>query len=170
MHRRLRPSPALVISLIALMIALGGTGYAAFRIPDGSVGTPQLKNGAVTARKVHRHTLLLSDFKPGQLSAGGAVQGPAGPRGPQGPPGPQGASGIAGTARAYGLVSASGGLNTARSKNIAGVTHPSGGVYCITLDGINPGSTTIVVTPDEGNAGLSGEIGHLDSASTDCPA
>jgi hypothetical protein len=29
MHRRLRPSPALVISLIALFVALGGTGYAA---------------------------------------------------------------------------------------------------------------------------------------------
>src|SRR5215475_9110879 len=55
MHRRLRaPSPALVISLIALFVALGGTTYAATSLPTGSVGTKQLKNGAVTASKIHK--------------------------------------------------------------------------------------------------------------------
>jgi hypothetical protein len=33
---------------IALFVALGGTSYAAFSLPAGSVGTKQLKNGAVT--------------------------------------------------------------------------------------------------------------------------
>jgi hypothetical protein len=34
MKRRLRtPSPALVISLIALFVALGGTSYAAIKLP-----------------------------------------------------------------------------------------------------------------------------------------
>jgi hypothetical protein len=51
----MRPSPALVISLIALFVALGGTSYAAvaLKIPKNSVGTPQLKNGAVTAAKLN---------------------------------------------------------------------------------------------------------------------
>jgi len=46
------PAPALVISLLALIIALGGTSYAAFSLPKNSVGTKQLKNGAVTAKKI----------------------------------------------------------------------------------------------------------------------
>jgi hypothetical protein len=56
-HRVSRPSPALIIALIALMVSLGGTGYAAFTLPRDSVGTNQLKNGAVTAAKVKRHSL-----------------------------------------------------------------------------------------------------------------
>ncbi len=52
---RLRaPSPALVVSLIALFVALGGSSYAAITasLPKNSVGTKQLKNGAVTATKI----------------------------------------------------------------------------------------------------------------------
>jgi hypothetical protein len=36
---------------------MGGTGYAAFTLPRNSVGNKQLKNGAVTAAKVKRHSL-----------------------------------------------------------------------------------------------------------------
>jgi hypothetical protein len=57
MHRVSRPSPALIIALIALMVSLGGTGYAAFTLPRDSVGTKQLKDGAVTGAKVKRHSL-----------------------------------------------------------------------------------------------------------------
>jgi hypothetical protein len=56
-HGVSRPSPALIIALIALMVSLGGTGYAAFTLPRDSVGTRQLQNGAVTAAKVKRHSL-----------------------------------------------------------------------------------------------------------------
>lgn len=53
MKGRLRaPSPALVISLIALFVALGGTTYAATSLPKNSVGTKQLKNNAVTGVKI----------------------------------------------------------------------------------------------------------------------
>jgi len=48
--KRMRPSPALVISLIALFVALGGTSYAAITtLPKNSVGTAQSENGAVTS-------------------------------------------------------------------------------------------------------------------------
>jgi hypothetical protein len=46
------PSPALVVSIIALVVALGGTSYAAFSVPRNSVGTRQLKNNAVTTSKI----------------------------------------------------------------------------------------------------------------------
>lgn len=85
-----RPSPALVVSSIALGLALGGTGYATvLNVPKSSVGTAQLKTGAVTTKKVKDRSLLRVDFKPGQLPAG-----PQGPQGPQGPPGPAGISGL----------------------------------------------------------------------------
>ena len=63
-----RPSPATVIATIALFVALGGTGYAAAKLPRNSVGTPQLKTNAVTSGKVKNGTLLAADFKSGELT------------------------------------------------------------------------------------------------------
>jgi hypothetical protein len=77
---RRRPSPAMVVASLALLVALGGTSYATVSLPRNSVGAVQLKNGAVTPPKVAKRTVAL--FK--------------GQRGPQGPPGPQGAQGPAG--------------------------------------------------------------------------
>ena len=56
-NRLSRPSPALIVAVIALIVSMGGTGYAAFTLPRNSVGTKQLKSGAVTAAKVKRHSL-----------------------------------------------------------------------------------------------------------------
>ena len=88
-----RPSPALVISCVALALALGGTSFAAVSaLPKNSVGTSQLKASAVTSAKVKNRTLLRADFAAGQLPAGPA--GPTGPIGPAGPAGPAGLSGL----------------------------------------------------------------------------
>lgn len=43
-----------VVAYLALFVALGGTGYAAIRLPAASVGTKQLRNGAVTNRKLQK--------------------------------------------------------------------------------------------------------------------
>ena len=83
-----RPTPATVIACIALIVALGGTGYAAVTLPANSVGTAQLKKDAVTSLKVKNHSLLIGDFKAGQIPAGSP--GPAGAPGAAGPPGPAG--------------------------------------------------------------------------------
>ena len=88
-----RPSPALVISCLALALALGGTSFAAVSaLPKNSVGTPQLKASAVTSAKVKNRSLLRADFASGQLPAG--PTGPTGPIGPAGPAGPAGLSGL----------------------------------------------------------------------------
>jgi len=41
------------LAALALFVALGGTGYAAVSIPHSSVGTRQLRNGAVTRAKLN---------------------------------------------------------------------------------------------------------------------
>jgi X-X-X-Leu-X-X-Gly heptad repeat protein len=74
-----RPSPAVVISLIALIVALGGTGYAAFRVPDNSIGTAQLRNGAVATKKLRNGAVTAAKINvrtltvPDALRAGSAT-------------------------------------------------------------------------------------------------
>jgi hypothetical protein len=82
-----RPSPALIVACIALAVALGGTGYAISSLPAGSVGTKQIRNGAVTGAKVKARTLDASKFKKGTLLQGArGEQGPRGEQGAQGNP------------------------------------------------------------------------------------
>jgi hypothetical protein len=102
-----KPSPAMIVACLALLVALSGTGMAAAtQLGRNSVGTLQLKDSAVTNAKIRNNavnsakvaarSLLRSDFAPGQL--------PAGPVGPQGPAGPTGPAGTAGPAGVVGPV------------------------------------------------------------------
>jgi hypothetical protein len=62
------PSPALVVAVIALIVALGGTGYAAITLPANSVGKKQLKKRAVTAAKIRRNAVTGSKIKDESLT------------------------------------------------------------------------------------------------------
>lgn len=77
--RRPRPTYANLTATLALFVALGGTSYAVTQLPRNSVGTAQLRNGAVT---------------PVKLSADAKTTGPRGPRGAEGPRGATGAAGL----------------------------------------------------------------------------
>ena len=95
------PSPALVLAGIALVVALGGTGYAALALPSNSVGTAQLKQDAVTSGKVKNGSLLRADFKAGQLPRGAkGARGAVGAKGATGATGATGAPGATGPAGA----------------------------------------------------------------------
>jgi hypothetical protein len=122
---RVRVSPSLVVASLALAISLGGTGYAALKLPANSVGAAQLKKGAVTSVKVKDASLLAGDFKPGQLPAG--APGPRGDKGDKGDPGAQGPSGPAGPAGLSNLqyVSAVSATDTISPKSMQ-VQCPSG--------------------------------------------
>jgi hypothetical protein len=58
-----RPSPALVIAIVALFVALGGTGYAASQINGKS-----LKNNSVPGKKLKNKTVAAGKVKPDTLT------------------------------------------------------------------------------------------------------
>lgn len=62
-----------VIAYLALFIALGGSGYAAVAIPRNSVGTQQLRNGAVTPAKLSGRQIGGSIFAWAYIDANGKV-------------------------------------------------------------------------------------------------
>jgi hypothetical protein len=61
------------IAYAALFIALGGTSYAAVNLPAGSVGTRQLRNGAVTPSKLSAKNFSGSVALWAQIEAGGRL-------------------------------------------------------------------------------------------------
>ena len=73
---RFRPSPALVVAPLALLVALGGTGMAAVAlVPKNSVGSAQVIDGSLQS----------SDLAAGQVLAGRgtltrSIDGPVTPR------------------------------------------------------------------------------------------
>jgi hypothetical protein len=70
-----------VISTLCLVLVVGGgSAYAASQLAKNSVGSPQLKNGAVTPAKL-------------SAAAKKTMTGPAGPAGPAGAAGAKGATG-----------------------------------------------------------------------------
>jgi hypothetical protein len=135
------------IACLALFVALGGTGYAAIAIPRNSVGTAQLKKGAVTGAKVKAHSLVGSDFKPGQLPAG-----PRGEAGAKGEAGPKGEAGAPGAALGYAhvvVVSGTATIDPSRSHNVvqANLTHvANSGIYC--FSGLSFTPHNAIVGPD----------------------
>ena len=90
-----RPSPAMLVAVVALVSSLTGGALAA-----ALIDTSDIQNGAVTKKKLHKNSvntkkvkngsLLEQDFQAGELPG----NGPQGPKGDPGEPGP--ASGPAG--------------------------------------------------------------------------
>jgi hypothetical protein len=90
----------MVVALIALFVALGGTSYAAVQLTKNSVLSKHIRNGqvkrvdlganAVDSSKVVEGSLLAQDFAAGQL-----------PRGEKGEKGDQGLQGPAGSTAAF---------------------------------------------------------------------
>jgi hypothetical protein len=57
-----RPSPAMIVALIALFVALGGTGYAVTALPKNSVGEKQLRKAAITSQKIRANAVRSGDI------------------------------------------------------------------------------------------------------------
>ena len=64
---RERLSFANVTSLLALFVALGGTGYAAIALPTDSVGASQIRSGAVGTSEVRSGAVAKSEVRTGAV-------------------------------------------------------------------------------------------------------
>jgi hypothetical protein len=57
----------MIVAIVALVVAMVGTGYAASLLPKNSVGTKQIKKNAVTSAKVKNKTLTGKDINLNKL-------------------------------------------------------------------------------------------------------
>jgi hypothetical protein len=128
-----------VMATIGVFLALGGASYAAIKLPANSVGSRQIKDGAVASADIKNHSIKAGDFKGGL---------PSGPRGARGPKGDAGAAAAKYWARVRGgstaeLISSSGGITVTRAATgNASVSFPEDVSNCavaLTVAGATPG-------------------------------
>jgi len=94
------PSPAIVVALVALFVAMSGSAVAATtllvhtgNIANGAVTGSKIANGAVGMNKLAR-TVLVALARSGEpRGTVSGAEGPAGSQGPQGAPGQDGQNG-----------------------------------------------------------------------------
>jgi hypothetical protein len=88
-NRGRMPSPAMIVAIVALIVALGGSSYAAVQLSVNSVGTkqirknavttPKVKNGAITAAKVRNGAVTPAKIADGAVTASKLLPGSVGP-------------------------------------------------------------------------------------------
>jgi hypothetical protein len=130
-----------VVASLALFVALGGTSYAAIKLPKNSVGSTQLKANAVTGAKVKNKSLTIDDLA---TSTRTQLRGATGPAGAAGAAGKDGAAGPAGPAGAAGKDGAPG-LTRVMVKEGPASTAVVGTNYHFTAV---PGAGTYLATAD----------------------
>lgn len=159
----------MVVACIALLVALGGTSYAAIRLPANSVGTNQLKNNAVTSLKVKNNAITGADIKESAVAkvpraniadfatdAQDAVSAASAANAAK--LNGVDASGYAAAATVvrYAIIWGAGSVSwDARGVTPANVTHPADGVNCIS--GLNPAPHAATTTFLYG-AGVGSEV------------
>jgi hypothetical protein len=97
--KRLAPSPAMLVALLALFLAGGGVGYAAT-----TIGSNQIANNAVRSADIRDGTIGLKDLNAKVRAALRGASGARGATGARGLEGPAGATGPTGPAGATSVV------------------------------------------------------------------
>jgi hypothetical protein len=59
-----RPSPAMVVALVALFVALGGTSYG---VATGSIGSRQIKNNSIRSKDIRNNNVRGKDIRTGTI-------------------------------------------------------------------------------------------------------
>jgi hypothetical protein len=117
MIRRLIPSPAMVVALVALFMALGGSAYALV------ITGASIKNGTVTGKDIRNRSLSGSDIAKDRLGGGAIKESSLG-----NVPSASIADGLA----RYAVVTGAG--VSARSRGVTSVARTSEGRYQVIFD------------------------------------
>ena len=174
--KRHLPSPAMIVALVALFVALGGAAYAGVTLSNNSVKSATIKNGevktadltnsAVTNLKLKNNAVNSAKVKNGSLEAAdlsaaaqAALKGLKGDKGDKGDPG---------TALAYALVNGTtGAVTLSKAIATANVNHFTGGGYCISGLAFTP--QNVVVSPESPGGNFDPEVG-IGVGPSSCPA
>jgi hypothetical protein len=128
MFRRLLPSPAMVVALVALVMSLGGSAYALVvtgsQIRNGSVTGKDIRNRSLTGKDVRNRSLTGNDVRRDKLG-GGAVK--------EASLGVVPAALIAHAAARYAVVN--GGGQLVRGRDISSVARTGDGRYQVIFNG-----------------------------------
>lgn len=144
---RQRLTYANVTATLALFIALGGSSYAALSLPRNSVGTQQIRPGAVRSTDVKNRTLRLGDLSVRARESLEGAPGPVGPAGPAGAP----------AAKHFAAVSASGAL--VRGNATSGGREGSVGNYAVGFaDRVSACAFTATLGTTDGNVTPAGRV------------
>jgi hypothetical protein len=112
MFRRLLPSPAMVVAVVALIMSLGGSAYALV------VTGKQIRNNTVTAKDIRQRSLTGNDIRRDKLGGGTIKESSLGP---------VGTAFIAHGGARYAVVN--GGGQLARGRDISSVARTGDGRY-----------------------------------------
>jgi hypothetical protein len=149
-----KPSPAMLVALLALFVALGGSSYAALRIGseqirNNSVRSVDLRNNGVRGADVRTNTLTGSDIKESNLRKVPAARIANRARNSDTLDGKD-ATDFG--PRAYARVTRSGSVDATNSRGLtsANVSHPSDGVYC--FSGLRFAVKNVIATVEAGGS------------------
>jgi hypothetical protein len=162
-----RPSPALIVSLMALVLAMGG--FAAAAIPDRT-GTI---HGCYKKKKGTLRLVSGSKCKKSEKSISWNQKGANGASGAAGAKGDKGDAGADGSAVAYAHVNSDGTLDTSLSKNITSAQVAktgSSGAYCFRNLSFTPKSAVATVQYDGGPPVEKAQVTIFPNGFTDCGA
>ena len=141
----------MIVASLALVLSLGGVGYAAARI-----GTKDIQNDAVTSAKIRDGAVNSSEIRDGAVGLvdlDPTVQ-------------------AAMTVRAWANVTVEATFVAARTKGFATVTRAKTGVYCLTLTDplLDPATVAPALTVDWDNSSGTNLAVYLSKSAHQCPA
>jgi hypothetical protein len=161
-HRHI-PSPAMIVALLALFVALGGTVYAASTINGKSVKKNSLpgnriKQKTVTGNRLKNNTITGTQVNESTL---GKV--------PSAATADTAATALSANPPAYAHIFANGTVDGSDTLNLsnANVLHPDPGVYCLT--GLSFTPHVVLAEVDSGDGPGVTETSVLLSNFIDCP-
>ena len=131
------PSPALVVAMIALLVALGSGAYATVSVRHyPEFNGVDIIDHSLTGKDIKNHSLQTVVFSGKAIRS---LKGNAGPPGPQGPQGQQGAQGGQGPRGPTGPMGAPGspgapGATNVITRDVSGVVPASGNLLNLQID------------------------------------